>query len=188
MAETAHQKVRRMRAEQGQGLCVVCGKPNDSKTQRRSSCRAELNRSVGTMRAERVASRCPAFRAAVRMTRRRNGAVHAELNTTLKIGRRKPNERRSGNASLADCRRRVRTSSCAKAAHLQNAQGRRGVGQREHTGCRRPLSRQASKQTPHTGSRLGKAPQKRRSTLRPATRQGERWTVVADLQLLHHHS
>ncbi|MXW86109.1 MAG: hypothetical protein F4Z55_09465 [Boseongicola sp. SB0667_bin_21] len=38
------------------GLCISCGEPNDTETQRCSSCRAELNASVQTMRAERARS------------------------------------------------------------------------------------------------------------------------------------
>lgn len=62
--------------------------------------------------------------------------VHGQMNTTHENGRRRPNMRCSGSALLADCRRRDWASSCAKAAHCQNTQGRHGVGKHEHTDCR----------------------------------------------------
>lgn len=54
VAETAHQKMRRLRAEQG--LCIACGKPNDSRTKRCTSCREKHNAPLRAKRAERRAS------------------------------------------------------------------------------------------------------------------------------------
>ncbi len=54
MAETAHQKMRRKRVEQG--LCIACGKPNDSRTRRCTTCREKHNAPLKAKRADRAAS------------------------------------------------------------------------------------------------------------------------------------